>query len=233
MLSAFCSDPDMEHLPDPANMNSLMDLISLCIIGVLINVLDFRTYTHRVAGEEMSKFEKEQLARFDCNGLSASERQACQYVRGLALQMLRWIDSHYCVKNAEGEAIPTFALTCLFTFVEALRSYMIEAEEREDISSAPNCTLASLDNQIKCLFPPNSPQGKIHSQVADSIGDVTYLLPNTKEYTVSERRKPEKPSSRISLEGAMLLGETLADRRFTEGLKTNFAMEGISFIGEI
>ena len=228
MLSAFCLDPDVEHLPNPAKMDSLMDLISLCIIGVLINVLDFRTYTHRAAGEEMSKFEEEQLAKFDCNGLSSSERQAYQYVRGLALQMLQWIDDHYCVKDAKAETVWGFAFNCLFTFVQALRTYVVEAERQEGISSAPNCTLVSLDNQIESLFPLDSPHGVMKAQVARSIFEIEYLLPNTKDYTVAESKKPEKPVSRISLEAAMLLGETAADRRFKEGLKTNFAMEGIS-----
>jgi hypothetical protein len=227
MLSAFCLDPDVEHLPNPAEMDSLMDLISLCIIGVLINLLDFRTYTHRAAGKEMSKFEKEQLSKFDCNGLSPSERLACQYVRGLALRMLQWIDDHYCVKDAEAETVRGFAFNCLFTFVEALRIYVREAELREGISSAPNCTLVSLNDQIKSLFPPDSLQGVMHTQVARSILHMEYLLPKTKEYTVAESKKPEKPASRISLEEAMLLGETAADRRFQKGLKTNFAMEGM------
>jgi hypothetical protein len=47
-------------------------------------------------------------------------------------------------------------------------------------------------------------------------------------YTVSEIKKPKKPASRISLEKAMLLGETMTDRRFRDGLKINFSMEGIS-----
>ena len=233
MLSAFCPDPDVEHLPNPAQMDSLMDLISLCIIGVLINVLDFRTYTHRAAGKEMSEFEKEQLAKFDCNGLSLSERQACQYVCGLALQMLRWIDDHYCVKDAEAKTVHGFAFNCLFTFVQALRTYIKEAEQQEGISSAPNCTSVSLDNQIESLFPPDSPQGVISAQVARNIRELECLLPQTKEYTVAESKKPEKPVARIPLEEAMLLGETAADRRFQEGLSTNFAMEGISLVLEI
>jgi len=229
MLSAFCLDPDVEHLPNPAEMDSLMDLISLCIIGVLINVLDFRTYTHLAAGKEMSQFQKEQLSKFDCNGLSSSERQTCQYVRGLALRMLQWIDDHYCVKDAEAKTVPGFAFNCLFTFVEALRIYIRDAEQ-EGVRSAPNCTLASFNDQIKSLFPPDSLHGVIRIQVARSILHLEYLLPKTKKYTVAKSKKPEKPASRISLEEAMLLGETAADRRFQEGLKTNFAMEGISFV---
>jgi hypothetical protein len=233
VLSAFCLDPDMEHLPNPAKMDSLMDLISLCIIGVLINVLDFRTYTHRAAGEKMTKFEKEQLSKFDCNGLSSSERQACQYVRGLALRMLEWIDDHYCVKDAEAKIVRGFAFNSLFTFVEALRNYMREAEQQEGISGAPNCTLISLDAQIESLFPPGSPQGLIRKHMVEITDQTQFLLPKTTKYTVTESKKPEKPASQISLEEAMLLGETVADRRFKEGLKTNFAMEGISFVLEI
>ena len=233
VLSPFCLDPDVEHLPNPAKMDSLMDLISLCIIGVLINVLDFRSYTHRAAGEKMSEFEKEQLSRFDCNGLSSSERQSCQYVRGLALRMLRWIDEHYCVKDAEFKIVRGFAFNCLLTFVESLRIYMREAEWQEGISSAPNCTSVSLDAQIGSLFPPDSPQGVIRSQMAKTTtAHMGYILPRTTKYTVTESKKPEKPAFRISLEEAMLLGETVADMRFKEGLKTNFAMEGISFVLE-
>ena len=118
----------------------------------------------------------------------------------------------------------------LFTFVQALRTYVMEAERQEGISSTPNCTLASLDNQIESLFPPDSPQGEISTK---STCELECLLPWTKEYTVAESKKPEKPLSRISLEKAMLLGETEADRRFKEGMETNFAMEGISFVLEI
>jgi hypothetical protein len=199
MLSAFCSDPDVEHLPNPAKMDSLMELISLCIIGVLINVLDFRTYTHRTAGEEMSECEKEQLAKFDCNGLSLSERQSCQYVRGLALHMLQWIDDHYCVKDAEAKTVRGFAFDCLFTFVQALRTYIMVAEQ-EGIKGAPNCTLVSLDNQIKSLFLPGSPQGAMSARVARNTHKIECLLPQTKGYTVAERKKPEKPVSQIPLE---------------------------------
>jgi hypothetical protein len=225
MLSVLCLDPDLEHLPNPAKMDSLMDLISLCIIGVLINVLDFRTYTHRAAGKEMTQFEKEQLSKFDCNGLSLSERQSCQYVRGLALRMLQWIDDHYCVKDAEAKTVRGFSYKCLFTFVEALRIYIRDAEQ-EGVSSAPNCTLVSFMDQIMSLFPLDSVQGVGLTQVAKSNPHHEYLLPETKGYSVAESKKPEKPASRISLEEAMLRGETVADRRFQEGRKTNFAMEG-------
>ena len=232
VLSAFCLDPDVEHLPNPAKMDSLMDLISLCIIGVLINVLDFRTYTHRAAGEKMSEFEKEQLSRFDCNGLSLSERQSCQYVRGLALRMLEWIDHHYYVRDANFEIVPGFAFDCLFTFVGGLKFYMREAERQEGISGAPNCTSVSLAAQIESLFPPDSPQGIIHSRVFKRLPHLGYILPMPTEYTVIESKKPGKPAFRIPLEEAMLLGETEADKRFKEGLKTNFAMEGIPFVLE-
>jgi hypothetical protein len=183
MLSTLCLDPDLEHLPDPTNMESLMDLISLCIIGVSINLLDFRTYTHRAAREEMTTLEKEQLSKFDCNGLSSSERQACQYVRGLALLMLQWIDDHYSVKDADGKTVDGFAFHCLFAFIEALRCYMELAEERKDISSAPNCTLESLEDQIDSLFPPDSHYAKLRDQAFDSMATVAHVLPQTNDYT--------------------------------------------------
>jgi len=66
MLNAFAWSPMWSTFPILQKW-ALMDLISLCIIGALINVLDFRTYTHCAAREEMSEFEKEQLAKFDCN----------------------------------------------------------------------------------------------------------------------------------------------------------------------
>ena len=233
MLSAFCLDPDLEHLPDPGDMNSLMDLISLCIIGVTINLLDFRTYTHRAAREEMTDWEKEQLAKFDCNGLSSSERRACQYVRGLALLMLHWIDDHYSVKDADRRTVDGFAFHCLFAFIDGLKCYMELADAREDISGAPNCTPESLEDQIESLFPPDSLHGKLRGQASDSAATVAHLLPQTANYTVSEIKKPKKPASRISLEKAMLLGETMTDRRFRDGLEINFSMEGNIFVVKI
>ncbi|KAF8148492.1 hypothetical protein B0H34DRAFT_679810, partial [Crassisporium funariophilum] len=225
-------DPDLEHLPDPGDMNSLMDLILLCIIGVTINLLDFRTYTHRAAKEEMTEWEKEQLAKFDCNGLSSSERQACQYVRGLGLFMLHWIDDHYSVKDADCRIVDGFAFHCLFAFIDGIKCYMELAEAQKDISSAPNCTLESLEDQIKSLFPPDSLHAKLRGQASDSAATVAHLLPQTTGYTVSEIKKPEKPASRISLEKAMLLGETMTDRRFRDGLEINFSMEAPDSLDE-
>lgn len=233
MLSAFYLDPDLEHLPDPGDMISLMDLISLCIIGVTINLLDFRTYTHRAAREEMTEWEKEQLTKFDCNGLSSSERQACQYVRGLSLSMLHWIDDHYSVKDADRRIVDGFAFHCLFAFLDGLKYYMELAEARTDISSAPNCTLESLEDQIESLFPPDSLYAKLRGQASDSAATVAHLLPQTTGYMVSEIKKPKKPASRISLEKGMLLGETMTDRRFRDGLEINFSMEGNIFVVKI
>ena len=146
--------------------------------------------------------------------------------------MLEWIDDHYCVKDAEFKIIRGFAFNCLFTFVEGLKVYMREAEWQEGISSVPNCTSVSLEAQIESLFPPDPPQGMIHSRVFKTLPHLGYILPKTMKYTVTESKKPRKPAFRISLEEAMLLGETEADKRFKEGLKTNFAMEGIPFVLE-
>src|SRR6202522_3804296 len=94
----------------------------------------------------------------------------------------------------EAKTVRGFAFNCLFTFVQALRTYIMEAEQQEDISSAPNCTLVFFDNQIESLFPPDSPQGVISAQVASSIHEIECLLPQAKDYTVVESKNPKSLS---------------------------------------
>ena len=57
------------------------------------------------------------------------------------------------------------------------------AERQEGISSVPNCTSVSLDAQIESLFPPDSPQGMIRSQVVETFSHLGYILPKTTKYT--------------------------------------------------
>jgi hypothetical protein len=57
-------DPAASHLPNVNNINGLMNLLSACVLVILWNVLDFRTY-HALTQEEYTKADKNQQILID------------------------------------------------------------------------------------------------------------------------------------------------------------------------
>ena len=85
-------DPAASHLPNVNNIDGLMNLISACVLVILGNVLDFRTY-HAPTQEEYTKANKNQQILIDhkINIIPINERLAVCYACGVALCLFNWI----------------------------------------------------------------------------------------------------------------------------------------------
>lgn len=79
-------------------LNGVIDLFALCIIGILCNVLDHRSY-HCGPASNSSKFLENFHINDDANNISPEERRKCIRTRGLAYDLILWFFGTYTVTN--------------------------------------------------------------------------------------------------------------------------------------
>ena len=86
ILVMHYADPAAFYFPNVGNIDGLMNLLSTCVLVVLFNVLDFRTYWAPTQ-EDYQKANKNQqiLINHDCNTIPINERFAICYSRGRTL----------------------------------------------------------------------------------------------------------------------------------------------------
>lgn len=131
------------HLPDLSSIDSLLEVLSLCNILVLSNVLDERTYY----GEDVSSDEK---------SISLVERYNITYSRGLALYLLDSLDSLYLLHELNQSGNKFISLKAFAAFFLARQSATVlhykESAEGNGLDGAVYCTPDLLRVQIdECL----------------------------------------------------------------------------------
>lgn len=143
------------HLPDLTTMDVFIDVLSLCNFCILSNVLDPRTYSFpdRKYREAPTATHILQRQQHDYNALSPSDRLYFSYVRGLAINLIYWLDSRYAFKDDKENvhAVMTQARMYLHRQVRAILCYKRRAEV-EHVDGVPNCTSKDLRRQIDLLF---------------------------------------------------------------------------------
>lgn len=137
------------HLPDVEKFSGLVNLLSLCNLIVLGNVVDFRTYSapNQRAEAEVDFDQHVFMERYDRTNISKQERYSMIYARGIALEFIRWVRACCVITSPEGEVLSDLPSHYLTQQMAALLKYKAEAE-RDGIVGAPHCTLASLEKQI-------------------------------------------------------------------------------------
>ena len=135
--------------------DGLLDLLSLCILVILGNVLDFRTYSAPNQGE-YEPADKDQallMSKFDHNGISSNERMAICHARGVALHIIKWVRDCCVVKSPGSEIVDDLPSIYLVRVLNALLQYQKIAEE-EGIKGAPHCSSrllsAQVENVVEC-----------------------------------------------------------------------------------
>jgi len=177
------TDPAASHLPNVDNIDGLMNLLSACVLVILGNVLDFRTY-RAPTQEENQKANKSQqiLIDHDFNTIPFNERLAICYSHGVALHLINWVRRFCLVTSPEGENV--LDLPSLF-FVQMAQT-LIKYKEGATISGLElqaNCTLDMLTRQIENVVKIDSHfsslWSKRHSLPSDSL-----TLANQNKYSV-------------------------------------------------
>jgi hypothetical protein len=176
-------DPAASHLPNVNNIDGLMNLLSACVLVILGNVLDFRTY-RAPTQEEYTKADQNQqiLIDHDINTIPINERLAICYARGVALHLINWIRHCSVITGPGGDTISDLPSRFFVQIAQALIKYK-EGANASKLDVQANCTLDMLtkqinnvidiDPQISSLWPER------HLLPSDSLA-----LANRDEYSV-------------------------------------------------
>jgi hypothetical protein len=156
---------------------SLVDVLALCNYCILANVLDYNTYQFPLT-KDAKPTARQLLLRdqYDYNALSPVKRQHFSYVRGLAINFMRWLMINYnLISTVDKE---TNLHSGLYDFIQdymgrqarAILNYKQKAEA-QGVPGIRNCTAAAVRRQLKMLFlhPQNIPfrQCKFDGDLAD------------------------------------------------------------------
>ncbi|KAF9473554.1 hypothetical protein BDN70DRAFT_785722, partial [Pholiota conissans] len=86
--------PHAFHLEEPA---AVADLLLICALGTLINVLSFETYTAPGLRREakMDKSQAQLWNEHDVNGISEDDRKLYCLARGQSFEIVAWLDANF------------------------------------------------------------------------------------------------------------------------------------------
>ena len=125
-----------------------MNLLSACVLVVLGNVLDFRTY-RAPTQDEFARADKDQqiLIDHEINNIPLSERISVCYARGVALHIMNWIRHCAVITGPGGLAIDDLPSRFFVQVAQTLIKYK-EGANASKLDLKANCTLAMLTKQI-------------------------------------------------------------------------------------
>ena len=149
------------HLPDLQGMDRFVDLACLINYCILSNVLDPRTYNFPDIdyGRAASSTHIAQRIQFDYNALSPNDRLHFSYIRGLAINLIDWVNCNYVFfdEDRNPQDFTTLARKFLHQQVRAILKYKIMAQKSK-IRGVPNCSAVDVRRQIELLFAEGMPE---------------------------------------------------------------------------
>ena len=204
-----------------------MDLLVVCSLGVLINVLCHTTYL-APGMDRHSKMNNAQLDlwnRYDVNGLSEDEQKLFCLTRAQAIEIVSWL----CITHASGVSdlpIQKMFSVVLVNICKMLCNYKWQAD-RKKITSAPDFTIGRLKVQIHAalawVIQKLDPSLSVfdHSCQPKSwrfpMADSTNILPSIPALNI--HKSSAMLYQRKSLSELFTLGETELDQKFAERLE--------------
>jgi hypothetical protein len=180
-------------LPNVNNIDGLMNLLSACILVILGNVLDFRTYCAPTQ-EEYTKADKNQqiLIDHEINNIPLSERLAICYARGVALRLIKWIRDCSEITNPEGFIVTDLPSRFFVQIAQTLIKYK-EGANASKLDLQANCTLAMLTKQIINVVAIDPHFSGWWSTERDSLPSDSLALANQGGYSITWFPHLERP----------------------------------------
>jgi hypothetical protein len=197
-----CEECSQGHLPDLLDIDSMIDVLTLCNFCIFSNVLDFRTYSFPGVGEADTPTPRDQKQRevWDRNALTSLDRQYFVYVRGLAINFIRWLSCNFDATSAEAmeqtsSFETSFCGTYLLSQACAILNYKKQAEA-EQLAKIPWCQFKDVERQLQYLFyrgdTDNDPwYGDWAARKADFQKHESLSFGETL-YTISRKQTPVK-----------------------------------------
>jgi hypothetical protein len=170
-LMAF-AEVEYAHLPDVNTFNGLLDLLSACILAILGNVLDFRTYSapNQDENSPISGPQKVLMAKYDRNDIPRNERMAICYVRGVALSLFDWVRSQFIITAPDGQILHDLPSQFLVKVLNALITYKARAMQMK-LKGAPHCDSTALRKQISNVVKCDPHIEKLWNDKAGTVED--------------------------------------------------------------
>ncbi|KAF8960610.1 hypothetical protein BDZ97DRAFT_1605550, partial [Flammula alnicola] len=148
------------HVPNLETMDGFKELLTICYLGVLMNVLDFETYSYpgQEPGAALTPKQEQRHMLHDYNAMSLLNRLACTHARGLALDLLEWVECNYELRETiPGESAVIKDMHSVFALAmnRLCLSLMLykQLAQQQSIEGAPNCTLEAIRMQLGDIFP--------------------------------------------------------------------------------
>ena len=149
IVNPCITDPAASHLPNVDNIDGLMNLLSACVLVILGNVLDFRTYRAPTQEENQEADENQQiLIDHDFNTIPVNERFSICYSRGVALHLIKWIRRFSVITGPGGEIVQDLPSSFFVQIAQTLIKYKKGANISE-LDLDANCKLDMLVKQIE------------------------------------------------------------------------------------
>lgn len=132
-----------------------MGLLSACVLVVLGNVLDFRTYCAPTQKEETKPDQNQQtLLDHELNSIPLNERFAICYSRGVALRLINWIRHCSVITDPGGNIVSDLPSRFFVQITQSLIKYKERANSSQ-LDVEANCTLDMLTKQVENIVEIN------------------------------------------------------------------------------
>lgn len=223
-----------------------MDLLVVCGLGVLINVLSLETYTapglngKRATDEvpAMDEIQAQQWAEYDINALSEDDRKMLCLARGQSFELIEWLDWNFTT------GLPNIPIQSLFSNIllnmcKMLCDYKWRAD-KEEIKCIADFTLARLQIQITGVLVSAASRNP-HQVAFNGIGIIASKwklpMPDTVAQSILPRgldgvhfKKINRgmPYERLTLPELFRKGETEFDKDFASRLDVKREIIGAS-----
>jgi hypothetical protein len=182
-----------------------MDVVTVCVMGILINILNPDTYRHPITGNNISDEDRQLFERNNFNGLSKTDRMTSTYVRGLSRSLLNRLNETLIFRIKDGKAdFIDLTNTVLLDLCGTLWSYKTEAQ---------GWIMPLLKTELEGLFDDNT---TMRSRLTTDFGKIKAgaMDLNMTEYTVERREITPPLECEFSVESMMHLGLNPSDRLF-------------------
>jgi hypothetical protein len=139
----------------------MIDVITLCNYCILANVLDFRTYGFPGVGEGDSPTprDRDQRQRWDRNALTMLDRHYITHIRGLSINLIRWLSQNFEVTPAEATSPFDFKQEFCGNYIMrqacAILNYKKMAETQQ-LATIPWCKFKDVEQQLNYVFDANT-----------------------------------------------------------------------------
>ena len=136
------------HVPNVNTIDGVLDLLSACILAILGNVLDFRTYSapNQKDDKPMTDAQHAMMVAYDRNDIPHNERMAVCYVRGVALSLFDWVRWRLLITGPDGDVLADLPSRFLMQILKSVVNYKSRAM-RMKIRGAPHCETRTVRTQ--------------------------------------------------------------------------------------